>query len=81
VAFRRAGELFVCVGNTAERTSVGAVELDGLVEPTHKYQLELYNSERGQWSSADATAGSTLIRVAFVVEAQGFRVLRIRAAG
>jgi glycogen debranching enzyme len=78
IAFTRPGEIIVCVGNTAPRTSVGAVELDAVLTPDCHCHVHLYNSERGMWSHGDISHVSDLAHVALVIEAQGFRILSLR---
>ena len=81
VAFNRPGKLVVCVGNTEEHTATGAVSLAGLVRDQCRYHVDLYNSERGAWEpECSREEGSDLVRVALMLEAQGFRVLRLREA-
>jgi hypothetical protein len=81
VAFAREDTYLICVGNTATETVVGALELEDLLDATRTYHVHLYNSERGRWSHAENQAGAELRRVAITVEAQGFRILRLRQVG
>lgn len=78
VAFARPGELLICVGNTAARTSIGAIELSGALMPGQRYHAHLYDSERGAWSHVESGDAAELARVALVIEAQGFRILLLR---
>jgi hypothetical protein len=78
VALARPGEHLICVGNTARQTSVGALELSALVDTSRRYDAELYNSERGTWTHGQFNQSEDLLRVTLVIEAQGFRILRLR---
>jgi glycogen debranching enzyme len=78
VTFERRGELLVCVGNTAAHTSTGALELDNVLATGQRYHVDLYNSERGMWSHVESSDMMDLARVAVVVEAGGFRILRLK---
>jgi glycogen debranching enzyme len=79
VALERPGQIVVCVGNVAPRTSVGALELRDVLTPGRRYHIHLYSSERMEWSHGPISEAAELARVALVVEAHGFRLLRLRA--
>jgi glycogen debranching enzyme len=78
VALARPGETVVCVGNTTVESSIGALELDQIVDKSKRYDVQLYNSERGGWTQGEYDDIESLKRVALVIEAQGFRILRLR---
>ncbi len=78
VAFARPGEVLVCIGNTAAQTSVGAIELDKVLAPDSHYHVHIYNSERGIWSHVESGDTVELVRVAVIVEAGGFRIVRLQ---
>jgi hypothetical protein len=78
VALTRPGETVICVGNTTLQSSIGALELDQLVDTSKRYDVQLYNSERGTWTRGEYDRAEHLLRVALVIEAQGFRILRLR---
>jgi glycogen debranching enzyme len=78
VALERPGEVVICVGNTAHHTSIGGVTLESVLAKDTHYHLHLYNSERGLWTHGDPREVHELARVALVIEAQGFRILRLR---
>ena len=78
VALERPGEVVICVGNTAQETSIGALQLDDLLPTGTRYHFHLYNSERGMWSHGDQHDRDDLLRLALHIEAQGFRILRLR---
>jgi hypothetical protein len=81
VVLARDGEYVICVGNTATETAVGALELEDLLDAQRTYHVHLYNSERGRWSHTESQAGTELLRIAITIEAQGFRILRLRQVG
>jgi hypothetical protein len=78
VVFERPGEYLMCVGNTATQTSIGALELEDLLDRRKHYRVDLYNSERGLWTGGESERGEELLHVALVIESQGFRILRLR---
>jgi glycogen debranching enzyme len=78
LALERPGEYLICVGNTATRTCVGALELGGLLDKDARYEVQLYNSEQGGWTGVESDDTTALLRPALTVEAQGFRILRLR---
>jgi glycogen debranching enzyme len=80
VVFERPGEVLICVGNTATQTSIGTLELEELLDTHKRYRVHLYNSERGAWTGGESRDADGLLRVAVVIESQGFRILRLREA-
>ena len=78
VALERPDEYVICVGNTATHTAIGALELDSLLNYDKHYHVHLYNSERGMWTRGEAADTEDMRRMALVIEAQGFRILRLR---
>lgn len=78
IAFERPREYVICVGNTATHSITGALELDDILVEGKRYDVHLYNSERGMWTHSDNGDAAELLRVALVIEEQGFRVLRLR---
>ncbi|HEY7833457.1 MAG TPA: hypothetical protein VIG30_07815 [Ktedonobacterales bacterium] len=78
VALARPGEVLICAGNTSGETAIGGLGLDDLLPEGTRYHFHLYNSERGMWSHGEQHDRDDLLRLALQIEAQGFRILRLR---
>ena len=78
LAFRRHGEMLVCVGSSAEQTIQLPLRLDALLDPNKRYQVEIYNSELNQWITGEPASGKELKESAISIEAGGFRLLRFQ---
>jgi len=77
LTLRRPGEVLLCVGNTAQETTISPVQLTGLLDPQKTYHIRMYNSERNAWIAGDTGTGERLSQGAVSIEAQGFRILRL----
>jgi hypothetical protein len=80
VALERAGELVICVGNTALETTMGALELGCVLGKSGQFCVQLYDSELGGWVDLQVRDQAQLQRIALNIEAQGFRIVRLCAA-
>jgi glycogen debranching enzyme len=80
VAFERSGEVVICVGNTAQETTIGALELGGVLGTSEQFSVQLYDSELGGWVDLQGRNQAQLRRMVLNIEAQGFRIVRLSAA-
>jgi glycogen debranching enzyme len=78
LAFRRPGEVLVCLGSSAEQTIQLPLRLDALLDPNKRYQVEVYNSELNQWIPGETASGRDLEESAVAIEAGGYRLLRFQ---
>jgi glycogen debranching enzyme len=77
VAFQRADEIAVLVGNSSASTAVVPIDLSEVVEDESQYDVKIYNSERGAWLEGHREAGETARSLAVTIEANGFRAVRL----
>jgi hypothetical protein len=75
VAFADDRRIVVLIGNTDAATVAVPIDLQRLVDPSKRYRLETYNSERRAWEPPIASEPGVLGAVALSVEAGGFRLL------
>lgn len=78
VAFRRPGEIVVCLGSSAQQTMLFPMRLDNLVERGKTYQVDVYSSEGNRWITGETAPGNELEETAVQIEAEGYRLLRLR---
>ncbi|HLV99186.1 MAG TPA: amylo-alpha-1,6-glucosidase [Ktedonobacterales bacterium] len=76
LAFRKPGEVLVCVGSPAAQTIQLPLRLDALLDPHKRYHVEIYNSELNQWITGATASGKDLEESAVAIEAGGYRLLR-----
>jgi hypothetical protein len=81
IAFERSGEVVVCIGNTATHTTIGAFELDRVLGRHSQFAVQVYASEMGAWTELETRKRDDLVRLGLNVEAQGFRIVRLRTSG
>ena len=81
IAFKKPGEILVCLGSSASQTMLFPMRLDNLLEPNKTYQVEAYSSEWNRWVTGDAGSGRELEEAAIQIEAGGYRLLRLREQG
>ncbi len=78
LAFRKPGEVLVCLGSSAAQTIQLPLRLDALLDPHKRYQVEIYNSELNQWVTGATATGKDLEESAVSIEAGGYRLLRFQ---
>jgi hypothetical protein len=80
VAFRRPGELLVLIGNVGPATTIVPLNLQDVIDPTARYDVRIYNSERGSWERGRREMGQSASALAVTIEANGFRAVALREA-
>ncbi|HEX9056130.1 MAG TPA: hypothetical protein VF818_01240, partial [Ktedonobacterales bacterium] len=78
VALRGPGMIVVCVGSTHSGTVVVPIRLRGVLDPSRRYAIGLFNSERDSWEFSDERVASSLDDLSVVIEAGGFRVIALQ---
>jgi hypothetical protein len=78
VALRRPGEMMVLVGNAGTQTSVVPLSLRELVRAEARYDIRIYNSERGAWETGHRESGQVTQTLAVSVEANGYRAIELK---
>jgi glycogen debranching enzyme len=78
LAFRRRGEVLVCLGSSAAQTIQIPLRLDALLDRDKRYEVEIYNSEVNQWVPGEVASGDDLEESAVAIEAGGYRLLRFK---
>ncbi len=76
VAFKRPGEIIICLGSASRQTMLVPLRLENALEPGKIYHAELYNSERDAWVEGETTRAEDLKELAIDIEEGGYRVLR-----
>ncbi len=76
VAFKRPGEILVCLGSASRQTMLVPLRLNGALEADKTYHTEVYNSERTSWIEGETTRGADLRELAIDIEEGGYRLLR-----
>jgi hypothetical protein len=76
VAFKRPGEIIICLGSSSRQTMLVPVGLEHVLESGKRYHTEVYNSERNAWLAGETTAADDLKELAVDIEEGGFRILR-----
>ncbi len=76
VAFKRPGEILICLGSASRQTILVPLRLENALEPGKRYHAELYNSERGFWVEGETTPAEDLKELAVELEEGGYRLLR-----
>lgn len=77
VGFQRPGEIAVLVGNSGASTAIVPIDLSEVVEEGARYNVKIFNSERGAWLEGHREAGETARSLAVTIEANGFRAVRL----
>lgn len=76
LAFKRQGEVLVCVGSASAQTMLVPLRLVGALERGKVYHVEVYNSERSTWVEGETTRAEDLEELAVDIEEGGYRLLR-----
>ncbi len=76
VAFKRPGEIAICVGSSSRQTMLVPLQLENTLEAGKIYHAEVYNSERSAWIEGETTRAEDLRELAIDIEEGGYRVLR-----
>jgi hypothetical protein len=79
VAFKRPGELMICLGAAAKQTIFVIfvpLRLDGVLEAGKRYHTQVYNSERGAWVEGEISPAEGLNELDIDIEEGGYRLLR-----
>jgi hypothetical protein len=75
VAFQRARETVIMVGNVTSATINVPVDLTSVLTPHAKYHVRIYNSERDDWETDTVLAREEVAIITATIESQGYRVL------
>jgi glycogen debranching enzyme len=78
VALRRSGEIMVLVGNTGTQTGIVPINLGGVINLEARYDVRIYNSERGAWEPSHRESGSGVVFLALPIETNGFRAIQLK---
>jgi glycogen debranching enzyme len=81
LAFRKPGEILVCLGSSATQTMLFSVRLAHLLEPGTAYQVEVYTSEWNRWITGETGPGQELEESSVQIEAGGYRLLCFKEQG
>ncbi len=76
VAFKRPGEIVVCLGSASHQTILVPLRLNGSLEAGKIYHTEVYNSERNTWVEGETSRANALTELAVEIEEGGYRLLR-----
>jgi Mannosylglycerate hydrolase MGH1-like glycoside hydrolase domain len=76
IAFKRPGEIMICLGSASRQTILVPLRLDGTLERGKTYHIEVYNSERDAWIEGETTRAEDLTELAVEIEEGGYRLLR-----
>ncbi len=76
IAFKRAGELLVCLGSSAEQTMLLPMRIGALLAPDTVYQTEIYSSEWQRWIMGRRARGKEMDEAAVQIDAGGYRLFR-----
>ncbi|HEY7348467.1 MAG TPA: amylo-alpha-1,6-glucosidase [Ktedonobacterales bacterium] len=76
VAFKRPGEIMVCLGSASRQTMLVPLRLDSALEAGKTYHTEVYNSERSAWVEGETSRAEDLKELAVDIEEGGYRLLR-----
>src|SRR5579871_163384 len=76
VAFKRPGEVMICLGSSSRQTMLVPLRVDGALEAGKIYHAEVYNSERSAWVEGETTLAEDLRELAIDIEEGGYRLLR-----
>jgi|GEM_PF-221599 len=76
VAFKRPGEIMVCLGSASKQTMLVPLRLDGALQDGKTYHAEMYNSERSAWIEGETSRAEDLRELAVDIEEGGYRLLR-----
>lgn len=78
IAFRRPGELIVCVGNENRRPTAIVLELQELLVE-QRYSVNVFNSRDRTWTSSRIETADKLGTLTISVDEGGYGVVRLRA--
>jgi glycogen debranching enzyme len=78
IAFKRPGEVLVCIGSAARETALVPMRFHGALEAEKRYRLDVYNSEWHAWIPGETTLGKDLPELAVSLEERGFRLVRFQ---
>jgi hypothetical protein len=78
IAFKKPGEILVCLGSSAQQTMLFPMRLDHLLEQGKRYQVEIYHSEWNRWITGETGPSHELEEAAVQINAGGYRLLRFR---
>lgn len=76
IAFRRPGQILICIGSASTQTMLVPLRLEGTLEPGKIYHVEVYNSERNQWIEGETSPAEDLTELAVDIEEGGYRLLK-----
>ena len=76
IAFKRPGEIMICLASSSQQTMLVALRLNGALEPEQVYHVEMYNSERHAWVEGETSRGVDMRELAVDIEEGGYRLLR-----
>lgn len=78
IAFKKPGEILICLGSSASETMLFPLRLEYLLERGKIYQVEIYHSEWNRWITGARAQGSDLEETAVQLDAGGYRLLRFQ---
>ncbi|MDD3925419.1 MAG: amylo-alpha-1,6-glucosidase [bacterium] len=78
-AFRRTGEISVCIGSSSAEGIMAPVRISGVFAAETIYDLSIYDSRMGEWVDTAPRRGEELDRLTVELEPHGFRLLQFRA--
>jgi glycogen debranching enzyme len=76
MAFKRAGEILVCLGSSAQQTLLLPLRLETLLDDNTVYQAEIYSSAWHRWTIGRRARGKDMEEAAVQIEAGGYRLFR-----
>ena len=76
IAFKRAGEILICLGSSAEQTLLLPLRVRELLDDNTVYQVETYSSEWQRWTTGRRARGKDMEEAAVQIEAGGYRLFR-----
>ncbi|HEU5369986.1 MAG TPA: hypothetical protein VFU69_16045, partial [Ktedonobacterales bacterium] len=76
IAFKKPGEILVCLGSSASQTMLFPMRSENLLEPGKTYQVEIYSSEWNRWMPGETGSAQELQEAAVQIEAGGYRLVR-----
>jgi hypothetical protein len=81
IALSGTARIAILLGNTEQNTITTPINIEDVVDPSQRYQLRIYNSERRDWEAPVTCGAETLRGLAVTIEANGFRLLELTVDG
>jgi glycogen debranching enzyme len=78
IAFKKPGEILICLGSSAAQTMLFPMRLDNLLQRDKTYQVEVYHSEWDRWVAGETGPGHEMEEAAVQINAGGYRLLRFK---